>query len=114
MPSNPSNYPPGVSGNEFEIIGWPEHTLESHEKEMPNCSDPDCEFHHPEVLEPVVVVGYNDGEGNYVGEQLFLVCRGCGETFDSLSIAMQHGVQETIDSEEEFEGFDIKFESEAL
>lgn len=27
------------------------HTLESHEAEMPNCQDPDCEFHHPEVLE---------------------------------------------------------------
>ena len=28
----------------------PEHTLQSHEAEMPNCDDPDCEFHHPEVL----------------------------------------------------------------
>lgn len=107
MPS-PSNYPPGVSGNEPQITGYPEHTLETHEAEMPNCSDPDCEFHHPEVL------GYNDKEGNYVGEQLFLVCRGCGETFDSLSIAMQHGLQEMVDTEEEFEGFDIKLESEAL
>jgi hypothetical protein len=25
--------------------------LENHELEMPNCSDPDCEFHHPEVRE---------------------------------------------------------------
>lgn len=24
------------------------HTLESHEAEMPNCQDPDCEFHHPD------------------------------------------------------------------
>ncbi len=26
------------------------HTLATHELEMPNCADPDCEFHHPEVL----------------------------------------------------------------
>jgi len=26
-------------------------TLEQHEVEMPNCQDPDCEFHHPEVRE---------------------------------------------------------------
>jgi len=30
---------------------WVLHTLESHEREMPNCDDPDCEFHHPEVRE---------------------------------------------------------------
>jgi hypothetical protein len=29
----------------------PRHTLESHEAEMPDCNDPDCEFHHPEVRE---------------------------------------------------------------
>lgn len=25
--------------------------MEQHGKSMPNCSDPDCEFHHPEVIE---------------------------------------------------------------
>lgn len=27
------------------------HTLETHEIERPDCKDPDCEFHHPEVRE---------------------------------------------------------------
>lgn len=27
--------------------------LEDHAQQMPNCSDPDCEFHHPEVKETV-------------------------------------------------------------
>lgn len=31
--------------------GPPKHTLQSHEAEMPNCTDPDCEFHHPEIRE---------------------------------------------------------------
>lgn len=43
-----SNYPPGVTGHEPQIAGY---TLESHEAEMPDCSDPDREFHHPEVRE---------------------------------------------------------------
>lgn len=30
------------------------HTLASHEAEMPNCQDPDCEFHHP-LVEAVVI-----------------------------------------------------------
>ena len=25
------------------------HTLETHERDMPDCADPDCEFHHPDA-----------------------------------------------------------------
>jgi hypothetical protein len=76
-----SNYPPGVDGTEPQITGEPDalamaeqlaedgyikpvelramrylHTIENHEKSYramfgKDCDDPDCEFHHPEVLE---------------------------------------------------------------
>lgn len=29
----------------------PLRLLEAHALDMPNCSDPDCEFHHPDVIE---------------------------------------------------------------
>ena len=29
----------------------PRYTLAMHEIDMPDCSDPDCEFHHPELIE---------------------------------------------------------------
>lgn len=30
--------------------------IEKHGLDMPHCSDPDCEFHHPEVREPAVTL----------------------------------------------------------
>ena len=53
------------------------HTLESHEKEHPNCSDPDCEFHHPEVREDF------DDSGNMDEVKKYLVCLDCGEAFEA-------------------------------
>lgn len=29
----------------------PRYTLAMHEIDMPDCDDPDCEFHHPELIE---------------------------------------------------------------
>lgn len=48
----------GIIQGEWGIPGettWAHHRAitaqEKHGKEYPDCEDPDCEFHHPEVIE---------------------------------------------------------------
>lgn len=45
--------------------------FEEHGKEMPDCSDPDCEFHHPEVREVTHLEAH--GQGSMTN------CQGCRE-----------------------------------
>lgn len=81
----------------------PVHTLESHEREMPDCDDPDCEFHHPEVQEETGSVGG--------GEKLYLQCD-CGEVFETISIAHWHAGE--VEHDDLPVNFIIVTESEAF
>lgn len=46
-------YPEGsdMTDDEFTVISKGIEMMEKHGQDMPNCDDPDCEFHHPEVRE---------------------------------------------------------------
>jgi hypothetical protein len=40
------------------LMNRPRHTLATHVRDYPGCSDPDCEFHHPEILLPPTPADY--------------------------------------------------------
>lgn len=64
------------------------------------CPKPDCEYCTLQEARAV----------------LFLNCRGCGEAFsvDAVAEALIHQVEEEISTEEDFEGWDILPEDEAM
>lgn len=55
---------------------------------MPGCTDSDCEFHHPEVIEMSTPTPE--------ASEFVIRCYGCGEVFDDLQIAQQHSVDSLL------------------